>query len=658
MRPFSLRLFAIVALTSSIAVMSARGDETPAEKTTYDDQARAIFRDHCFSCHNQNQAKSDLALDSFSALMQGGAGGTVVEPGDPEASRLWKLVSHQESPAMPPEQDKLSDEKLAIIKAWITGGALENSGATAKIKARPKFEMKATGGFVRPEGPPPMPEKISRQPVAYSPRKGAVTALACSPWAPLAAVAGVKQVALYHTDSGELLGVLPFPEGIPHILKFSRNGSLLLAGGGRAGQRGMVAVFDVKTGERVFEVGDELDVVLAADINENHTQIALGGPQRVVRVYSTSDGSLVREIRKHTEWITAIEFSPDGVLLATGDRNGGLFTWESETGREYQNLKAHTGTITDVSWRADSLVLASASEDTTIKLWEMENGGNIKNWGAHGGGATSLEFTHDGRIVSTGRDRVTRIWDQNGAQTTAFEAFGDLGLETGFTHDGARVLAGDWTGDIREWIVADGKLAFQLAPNPPTLDLASQAARERVVALETELTQASAAVVEAQKGVDEKEAALTTATQNKANAQAAAATTEATRLRAEKLLAARAAAAKSATDALAAAPDETQKAASAEVSALIEAERTAAEKDFGEKAALAKTAADQVAAAQADLDRLTAEKTPLDAALAEKSKLAQEATDRLAAAKAKADSLEAERIEDERRKTAEKTAKI
>ena len=128
------------------------------------------------------------------------------------------------------------------------------------------------------------------------------------------------------------------------------------------------------------------------------------------------------------------------MLLATGDRNGGLFVWEAPTGREYFALRGHTATITDVSWRDDSNVLASASEDTTIKLWEMENGGKIKNWGAHGGGAQSVQFAHDGRLVSTGRDRVTKLWDQNGAVQKQFEALPDIGLRAVVTHDNAKVV--------------------------------------------------------------------------------------------------------------------------------------------------------------------------------------------------------------------------
>ena len=34
---------------------------------------------------------------------------------------------------------------------------------------------------------------------------GPVTAIACSPWAPLIAVAGQKQIVLFHSDTGEVL---------------------------------------------------------------------------------------------------------------------------------------------------------------------------------------------------------------------------------------------------------------------------------------------------------------------------------------------------------------------------------------------------------------------------------------------------------------------
>ncbi|HEX7446773.1 MAG TPA: c-type cytochrome domain-containing protein [Pirellulales bacterium] len=458
-------------------VLSAAVTRADNPKITYAEHIQAIFREHCFTCHSQDTAKSDLSLDNYAAAMRGGASGEVIEPGDPDSSRLWALVSHTESPEMPPQQPKLADAKLALIKQWIAGGALENAGATAKIKKKPTIDLAVSAGSGKPTGPVAMPEggKLSLQPIVTPSRPGAVTAIASSPWAPLLAVAGQKQIVLYHSDTAAMLGILPFPEGVAHTLKFSRTGALLLAGGGRGGKQGLAAVYDVKTGERVFTVGDELDCVLGADINNNHSLIALGGPRRVVRVYSAADGALVYELKKHTDWITAVEFSPDGVLLATGDRNGGLFVWEADTGREYQNLAGHTGGVTDVSWRDDSNVLVSASEDGTLRLWEMQNGTQVKNWGAHGGGALSVDFTHDGRMVSAGRDKTAKVWDANGGQVRAFEAFADLAMEATFTHDGARVAAGDWTGEIRLWDVADGKLISKLLSNPPKLEVAAGA---------------------------------------------------------------------------------------------------------------------------------------------------------------------------------------
>ena len=190
--------------------------------------------------------------------------------------------------------------------------------------------------------------------------------MACSPWAPLLAVAGQKQVLLYNTDTSELAGVLPFPEGTAQILKFSRNAGLLLAGGGRGAHSGKVVLWNIRTGARVVEIGDEYDSVLAADISSDHSMVALGGSSKMLRIYSTSDGELLHDIKKHTNWIFSLEFSPDGVLLASGDRNGGLHVWESMTGREYLALRGHGGAITAVSWRADSNIIALSYTHLTL----------------------------------------------------------------------------------------------------------------------------------------------------------------------------------------------------------------------------------------------------------------------------------------------------
>src|SRR5204862_455867 len=85
----------------------------------------------------------------------------------------------------------------------------------------------------KPTGPIAFPTLLSGEPLVHTTRPGAVEALATSPWAPVIAVGGQKQVVLYHSQTLEVLGVLPFTEGVPRVLQFSRNGSILLVAGGQ-----------------------------------------------------------------------------------------------------------------------------------------------------------------------------------------------------------------------------------------------------------------------------------------------------------------------------------------------------------------------------------------------------------------------------------------
>ena len=488
----------LLLLLASCATAAADGP-----KITYEEHVRPILREHCFACHNQGKATNDLALDSYDRVRKGGASGEVVTPGDPDGSYLYALVTHKDEPHMPPKVDKLPTAKLEIVRQWIAAGALKDSGAKAEVK-KPALNLTMTGGAVRPAGPAVMPEGVFRQPPVYTLRPAAITALAASPWAPLVAIGGQRQVLLYNSDSAELAGVLPFPEGIPYSLRFSRSGKLLLVGGGKAASRGLAAVYDVHSGKRLSQVGDELDSVLTADINASQTLIALGGPQKIVRVFNVTDGTPVIEIHKHTDWVTAVEFSPDSVLLATADRAGGVWVWEAGTDREFHALEGHKTAVTAMSWRDDSNVLATASEDGTIAFWDMENGKRIKNITAHPGGATSLQFLHDGRLVSGGRDRAVKLWGVGGNQIRQFEPFGELVMKVAATHDGGRIIAGDWSGEVRLVSVSDGKIVRRLAANPPTLEMVLHERQAEAAAKLAAAEQAARAADAAQKLLDEK----------------------------------------------------------------------------------------------------------------------------------------------------------
>ena len=478
----------MTAVFFGLAALAATARAQVPDKVNYTDHVLPIFRNSCLNCHNPDKKKAGLDLSTFQGSLQGSENGKVVKSGDGAGSLLVKCVLPDGDPKMPPKGDRLSDSEIAILKKWIDGQLLETAGGKAVAAAANNVQV-AVVSLTRPDGPPPMPRELPLDPVVHTSKKNALTALGASPWAPLVALGGQKQILLYNTETLEPLGVLPFPEGFPTIIRFSRNGQLILTGGGRGGKSGKVVIWSVQTGDRIATVGNEFDQVLAADLSADQQFVALGGPSKLVKIYATKDGRLVHSIKKHTDWVTAISYSPDGKLVASADRNGGIIVWEADKGKEYNVLNGHKGAVTGLSFMTG--VVASSSEDATIKLWDVKEGKEIKSWAAHPGGVQSVSFTPDGRLASCGRDKIAKVWDQTGKQLMASEPFGDIALRAEMA--GERVIAGDWSGQVRVWSL-DGKRVGELDANPPTI-------AERLAAATKQIADAQTAVPELQKQI-------------------------------------------------------------------------------------------------------------------------------------------------------------
>ncbi|MES2475831.1 MAG: c-type cytochrome domain-containing protein [Verrucomicrobiota bacterium] len=441
-----------------------------AEKTTFDDHAFPIFQQSCLNCHNPDKAKGGLDLSSISGVLKGSSGGKIVEPGDSASILLKSLLPGAEKP-MPPEGEKLSAGQMDILRQWIAQGLLENKSSSARKSTKPKFETSLRSDpAAKPDGPPPMPVDLLLEPPVVTPRAAAVRAIAASPWAPLIAITGQHQILLHHTESLELVAILPFPEGDPASLAFTPDARYLIVGGGVPGKSGVTVTFDITTGARALQVAKEFDSVLACDIRPSFDLVATGGPSRLLKIWNTGTGELVKSIKKHTDWITALDVSTDGVLLASGDRNGGVWVWESETGSEYLTLRGHQAGITAASFRADSNILATASADGSVRFWEMNGGNEVKKIDAHTGGVTAFAFGRDGSSVTAGRDLKAKLWqaDFNHARDLA-QNLPALPTAVALSSDGKRAFVADAQGSIHVYQTEDAKLVGTIQNNPPTL---------------------------------------------------------------------------------------------------------------------------------------------------------------------------------------------
>jgi WD40 repeat protein len=453
--------------------------QTVVGHPNYDDDVKPLFARRCFGCHSAGEMRSGLNLESYAGVLKGGSSGDVVIAGRAASSMLYRAVAREEgAPQMPLGQAKLPDAEIATIREWIQGGLLETAASIPKGSVGPSAVYSGSA-LNKPAGTPAMPEGLTVVPVKETARAHPVTALAASPWAPLVAIAGHDRIYLYDLTMRKATGELAFPEGVPYVLRFSRDGATLLAAGGRGVQSGKVVLFDVRTGKRTAVVGEERDLVLAADVSPDGKLVALGGPGKVVKVYTAADGKLAYEIKKHTDWITALEFSPDGSRLATGDRSGAIYLWESAAGGTVGALADHKDAITSLSWRGDGALLASGSEDGQIIIWNVTDGFPMATvakahlpkaapgqYGAMPGGVLGVQFTNDGRIVSVGRDSTIRVWSADGKARGASPADDALLTKVAASPDGKLAIAGDYDGKVMVW---DGtKLSVLRGITPPS----------------------------------------------------------------------------------------------------------------------------------------------------------------------------------------------
>jgi mono/diheme cytochrome c family protein len=98
---------------------------------SYAKEVQPILTKNCSECHSPGQqgfTASGLNTTSYAALMKGGRYGPLVKPGDAFTSALNMLVEGRvdKSIRMPHGRDKLSNEDIAVLKAWVNEGAKNN----------------------------------------------------------------------------------------------------------------------------------------------------------------------------------------------------------------------------------------------------------------------------------------------------------------------------------------------------------------------------------------------------------------------------------------------------------------------------------------------------------------------------------------------------
>ena len=115
-------IWAIVFLTTAIAVPVTARDQARRDARFFDRRIQPILRAHCLGCHNEKLKDGGLSFATRDDLLRGGTRGPAIVPGYPDASILMQAVRQDGALTMPPGA-KLSARDIATLTQWIKRGA-------------------------------------------------------------------------------------------------------------------------------------------------------------------------------------------------------------------------------------------------------------------------------------------------------------------------------------------------------------------------------------------------------------------------------------------------------------------------------------------------------------------------------------------------------
>lgn len=368
------------------AALNRSNPWTPISTPGFEEVVLPIFEENCGACHSSVVKQAELQVTEYDPLMAGGQSGSVVTPGDPEASTLWTQIRSDAMPLV----GELSDEDKALIYNWIAAGAARQASEPV-----PPSSM-----WLRLEdGEITWTSHNCAEDGGTVPYISAQLALPAS----CAASPDAEQLAAY-LPVEPAPTTAPTPVSSPTPAQAPENGGNATAGSAD----GNTAKSDVvrtgpATGESIGLHAAPLN--LAAPSESDPWLVPRGG--------FCAEQFLALELQdRHS--ITALTFAPDGRLFialdvpATGDFDPNIqfdpysavrsiVIWHSVSKDSYYEILRDSSRVTGMEWHEGALYLNRAGE-----IGRIPDGGTYELL-AHGFAvAGHLYHANNGLVISDG----------------------------------------------------------------------------------------------------------------------------------------------------------------------------------------------------------------------------------------------------------------
>jgi hypothetical protein len=215
-------------LATRASLLAADPLPLTAEQTEFfEKKVRPVLADHCYKCHSAGaeRIKGGLLLDSREGWVKGGDSGTALIPGKAEESLLIKAVRYTDPDLQMPPKEKLSEQQIKDLEAWVNLGAPDPRRETTAALAVTKpgglsvEEGRKFWAFVSPKKIAPPKVKNQKWPRNEMDRftLGALESKGLKP------VPDADRAALVRRVYFDLIGLPPTPEQIDAFVRNTRS---------------------------------------------------------------------------------------------------------------------------------------------------------------------------------------------------------------------------------------------------------------------------------------------------------------------------------------------------------------------------------------------------------------------------------------------------
>ncbi len=436
----------IFLMSSSLFVHDVRSDgHEKEEPVSYYKQIVPILKRSCQGCHHPGDPNADFIVTSYAELKRGGMGGEAIIPNKPDDSLIIELITG-DPPAMPQNQEPLTDEEVALFRRWILEGAKDDTPTDA--------------------------DKTDEEVPVYT-VPPVISAMTFSPDGNTLAVSGVREILLYDTENYEIKERFVGKARRIQSIVYTKDGKTIGVAGGSPAQFGEVQLWDATTNKLIKTIRSTYDTIYGLSFSPDAKRVAFGSSDKTVRVISIDDEKELVKFDNHSDWVFGTVFSTDGTHFVSCSRDTALKLVEVDTGSFVDDVNSSNkgyGEINAIARHPNADQVLSVGEDRIPRLYRMfrqrrRDVGNtdfnlIRAYEAQAGSIDAVAFSADGNKFavgsSAGEVRVYNVSD--GKRLLTVEADTVSVFAIAFHPEGTQLAAGGFDGKVRIFDVQTGDL--------------------------------------------------------------------------------------------------------------------------------------------------------------------------------------------------------